>query len=283
MKFHQEHKPIFYEIILGIWIAEYTIHMANHFRNHLKGKVAFVTGASSGIGQATAIAFARDGANVVIADIFTDGAAETARKIEEFGRKVLFVKCDVSRVDDVKLAMNRTIETFGRLDCVFNNAGIEGRKSTTIDCTEENWDNTINVNLKSIWLCMKYQIPQMIKQGGGSIVNCASVAGLVGFQELPAYVASKHGIIGLTKTAALEYAKANVRVNAVCPGVIHTPMVDRITRDNADLQKQLIEGEPAGRMGKPEEIAEAVIWLCSDAASFVTGHPMAVDGGWVAQ
>lgn len=250
---------------------------------NFKGKVALVTGASSGIGRAAALAFAREGANVVIADILTEGASQTARMVEDFGRKALFIQCDVSREDEVRNVMNKTIETFGRLDCAFNDAGIEGKQALTSDCTEENWNKVIDVNLKGTWLCMKYEISQMVKQGGGAIVNCSSVAGLTGFQGIPAYVASKHGVVGLTKAAALEYAKSKVRVNAVCPGVIQTPMIERFTHGEAEIQKQLVEGEPIGRVGRPEEVAEAVLWLCSDAASFVTGLPMAVDGGWVAQ
>jgi NAD(P)-dependent dehydrogenase (short-subunit alcohol dehydrogenase family) len=248
-----------------------------------KGKVAFITGASSGIGRAAALAFAREGANVVIADVLTEGGSQTARMAEELGRRALFVKCDVSSDADVRNAMNKTIETFGRIDCAFNDAGIEGKQAITADATEENWDKVIDINLKGVWLCMKYQIPQMVKQGGGAIVNCSSIAGLAGFQGIPAYVASKHGVVGLTRAAALEYAKSKIRVNAVCPGVIQTPMIDRFIHGEAQIQKQLVDGEPIGRVGKPEEIAEAVLWLCSDAASFVTGHPLAVDGGWVAQ
>lgn len=251
--------------------------------NGFKGKVAFVTGASSGIGKSTALAFAREGADVVVADVLTDQGIETAHEIEKIGRKTLFVKCDVSIEAEVKAALNKTIETFGRVDCAFNNAGIEGKVANTSDCTEENWNRVIDVNLKGAWLCMKYEIPQMMKQGGGRIVNCSSIAGLTGFGGIPAYVASKHGIIGLTRAAALEYAKGHIRINVVCPGVIETPMVERFTHGEAQAKKQLIAGEPMGRAGTPEEIAAAVLWLCSDAASFVTGHPMAIDGGWLAQ
>lgn len=179
--------------------------------------------------------------------------------------------------------VEKTVNAFGRLDFAFNNAGIEGMTAITQDCTEENWDKTLGVNLKSIWLCMKNQIPEMQKQGKGVIINCASIAGLVGFPGLPAYVASKHGVIGLTKTAALECAKSGIRVNAVCPGAIKTPMIDRLTGKKKEAEDQFAALEPIGRLGEPEEVANAVLWMCSDEASFVTGHAMAVDGGWVAQ
>jgi NAD(P)-dependent dehydrogenase (short-subunit alcohol dehydrogenase family) len=169
------------------------------------------------------------------------------------------------------------------LDFAFNNAGIEGTSATITECTEENWDKTIGINLKGIWGCMKYEIPEMLKHGSGAIVNCASIAGLVGYVGLPAYVASKHGIIGLTKTAALENAKLGIRVNAVCPGAIKTPMIDRLTGNKKEVEAQFAAQEPIGRLGNPNEVANAVIWLCSEAASFVTGHAMTVDGGWTAQ
>lgn len=248
-----------------------------------KGKVALVTGASSGIGKATAMAFAAAGANVVLADVLEVDGAKTAKEVEGKGVKSLFVKCDVSSESDIKNLMSRTIETFGRLDYAINNAGIEGKAGSTVDCTVENWDRVIAVNLKGVWLCMKNQIPQMLKQGGGSIVNVSSIAGLVGFQGIPPYVAAKHGVIGLTKTAALEYAKTGIRVNAICPGVIQTPMIDRFVHGEAQAREALVNGEPVGRVGKPEEIASAILWLCSDGASFVTGHPLVADGGWVAQ
>src|SRR5438876_6331341 len=250
---------------------------------HVDGKVALVTGGGSGIGRATALVFAREGAKVVVADIVVTGGEETVRLIKAAGGEAVFIKADVSKAAEVEALVRKTVETYSRLDCAFNNAGIEGEVAQTSDCTEENWDRTIAINLKGVWLCLKYEIPQMLKQGGGAIVNTASVAGLVGFQGIPAYVASKHGVAGLTKTAALEYAKAGIRVNAVCPGVIHTPMVERAFRASPQMAEAAIAMEPVGRLGKPEEIAEAVVWLCSDAASFVTGLPMVVDGGLVAQ
>ena len=206
----------------------------------------------------------------------------TLKQIKDSGGEALFVQCDVSKAADVKALVDKTIAVFGRLDYAFNNAGIEGATAPTHECTEENWDKTIGINLKGVWLCMKNEIPQMIKQGSGAIVNCASIAGLSGFVGLPAYTVSKHGIIGLTKTAALENAKAGIRINAVCPGVIHTAMVDRVTGKDKEVEKAYIAMEPVGRMGTAEEVAEAVIWLCSDAASFVTGHAMPVDGGFTA-
>ncbi|VVB94687.1 L-rhamnose 1-dehydrogenase (NADP(+)) [uncultured archaeon] len=249
----------------------------------LENKVVLVTGGGSGIGRACALAFAREGAKVVVADVGVRGGEETVQMIKEAGGESIFVKTDVSRTDDVEALVKKAVDTYGRLDCAINNAGIEGIMAQTADCTEENWDRVININLKGVWLCMKYEIPVMRNQGGGSIVNMASVAALVGFQEMPAYCASKGGIIQLTKVAALEYAKAGIRVNAVCPGVIRTPMVERLTSGNPEAEAQYAAMEPVGRMGTPEEIAESVVWLCSDAASFVTGHPMVVDGGLIAQ
>lgn len=249
--------------------------------NTFKDKVALVTGGSSGIGRATALAFARNGAKVVIAD-WTENQ-ETIDMIENLGSDAIFVKCDVSKASDVKTLIEKIIATFGRLDFAYNNAGIEGISAPTQDCSEENWDKTIGINLKGIWLCMKYEIPEMLKKGKGVIVNCSSVAGLVGFQGSPAYVASKHGVIGLTKTAALENAKLGIRINAVCPGIIKTPMIDRVTGNKKETEEQFARMEPVGRFGLPEEIANAVIWLCLDEASFVTGIAMPVDGGFVAQ
>ncbi len=248
-----------------------------------EGKVALVTGAGSGIGRATALVFAREGAKVVVADIVVEGGQETVQQIEVAGGEAIFVKADVSQAADVETLIAKTVETYGRLDCAFNNAGIEGGMKLTIDCTKEEFDRTIAVNLTGVWLCMKYEIQQMLSQGSGAIVNTASAAGLVGFPSLPDYVASKHGVVGLTKTAALEYAKSGIRVNAVCPGVIQTPMVERGAQLSPGFDELAVSMEPVGRFGQPSEIGEAVVWLCSDAASFVTGHPMVVDGGLVAQ
>ena len=249
----------------------------------LEGKVALVTGGSSGIGRASALAFAREGAKVVVADVQVKGGEETVRMIKDTGREAIFVKADVSKASDVEKLISTAVRTYNRLDCAHNNAGIEGASASTIDCTEENWDRVIDINLKGVWLCMKYEIPQMLRQKGGAIVNTSSVAGFVGFRDMPAYCASKGGIIALTRAAALEYAARGIRVNAVCPGVIRTPMVERVTGGKQESEAQFIGLEPAGRMGTPEEVAEAVVWLCSDAASFVMGHPMVVDGGLVSQ
>ncbi|MGH7984788.1 MAG: SDR family oxidoreductase [Candidatus Binataceae bacterium] len=249
----------------------------------VEGKIALVTGGGSGIGRATSLLFAREGATVMIADYNPEGAERTVKMIKDAGGKAACLNIDVSVARQVEAMVAKTVETYGRIDCAFNNAGIEGKTADTAECTEEVFDRTIAINLKGVWLCMKYEIPQMLKQGGGAIVNTASVAGLVGFEGLPAYNASKGGVVQLTRTAALEFAKKNIRVNCVCPGVINTPMVARLIDTSPYTEQALNEGEPIGRMGRPEEIAEAVVWLSSDAASFVTGHPMAVDGAWVAR
>jgi len=248
-----------------------------------EGKVALVTGASSGIGRATALAFAAEGARTVVADVAVERSNETVEQIKAAGGEAMFIEADVSKQPDVKAMIERTLAAYGRLDCAFNNAGIEGDMANTVDCTEDNWDRTVDVNLKGVWLCMKYEIPVMLEQGGGAIVNCASVAGLVGFRNLPAYSASKGGVVELTKTTALEYADAGIRVDAVCPGVIRTPMVERVVAGHPDVEAQFTALEPVGRMGTPEEIASSVLWLCSPGASFVTGHALVADGGLVAQ
>lgn len=249
----------------------------------VNAKVALVTGGSSGIGRATALAFAREGAKVVVADVAMDSGEETVRLIKATGGEALFVKTDVSKGAEVEALIQQIVKTYGRLDCAFNNAGIEGQFVSTAEGSEENWDRVLAINLKGVWLCLKHEIAQMLKQGGGAIVNTASVGGLVGAAGGYAYVTSKHGVNGLTKTAALEYAKQGIRVNSVCPGVIRTPMVERILSGNPQMAEMVAATEPVGRLGKPEEIGEAVVWLCSDAASFVTGLPMAVDGGMLAQ
>ena len=249
----------------------------------LDGKIALITGAGSGIGRASALTFAREGAKVAVADKLMDGGQETVRMVEAAGGTASFIEVDVSDAASVEAMVNATVETYGRIDCAYNNAGIEGQVAPTDSYADDMFDKVIAVNLTGVWLCMKYEIPRLLEHGGGAIVNTASGAGLIGVAGLSAYVASKHGVIGLTKTAALEYAKSGIRVNAVCPGLIQTPMVERLTADQPQLGEALVAMEPVGRTGRPEEIAESVVWLCSDAASFVTGHAMSVDGGFVAQ
>ncbi len=249
-----------------------------------EGKVAFVTGAASGIGRATAVAFAREGAGVVAADVLEQGNQETVRLVEKQGGRVLAVQCDVTQAEDVKAALAKTVEAFGRLDFAFNNAGIEPRKpAPTAEYEDEEWDRIININLRGVFLCMKHEIPLILKGGGGAIVNTSSGAGIIGIKGSPAYTAAKHGVIGLTRSAALDYAARNIRINAVCPGYIDTPMMDRFTGGTPEGRTKVIAEEPAGRMGKPEEIAAAVIWLCSDAAAFMIGHAMVIDGGQTVQ
>ena len=250
------------------------------------GKVALVTGAAAGIGRATALAFAHHGAQLVLADIAVEGGDETARQITQAGGEAIFVRTDVTKAAEVEALVNTAVNTYGRLDYAHNNAGIEGALTTTAEYPEEVWNRVIAINLTAVWLCMKYEIPQLLKQGGGAIVNTASILGLVGYVTTPAYTASKHGVVGLTKVAAMEYATQGIRVNAVCPGWIETPMVMErgVTAGaNREVYQQLADMHPVKRLGKPEEIAQVVVWLCSDAASFVTGQPIAVDGAYTAQ
>ncbi|MFL5576349.1 MAG: SDR family oxidoreductase [Gemmatimonadaceae bacterium] len=243
------------------------------------GKVAFVSGAGSGIGRATALAFAREGASVVAADKSEQQIRETARLVEELGGRALAVTCDATRTEDVEAALDSAIATYGRLDCALDNAGVEQPIKAMADITDEEWDRIVVVNLRGVFLCMKHEIPLMLGQGGGAIVNTSSGAGVKGFRGQAAYAASKHGVIGLTRSAALDYAQSNIRVNAVAPGIIATPMMQRFTGGTPEGQQRVISQEPIGRMGRPEEIAAAVLWLCSDAASFVLGDKLVVDGG----
>jgi NAD(P)-dependent dehydrogenase (short-subunit alcohol dehydrogenase family) len=249
----------------------------------LDGKVALITGAGSGIGQATSRIFAREGAILVLADVVEEGGSRTLKIVHDLGGQAIFVKCDVSKWSDVDATVAKAVETYGRLDCAFNNAGIEGQRADIDRCTEENWARVLSINLTGVWLCLKAEIIQMLKQGGGgAIVNTSSGAGLAGVRGMPAYVASKHGVAGLTRAAALEYGKQNIRVNAVCPGPIHTPMMGRLMQNRPEVEARFARSEPLRRLGEPEEIGEAVAWLCSDRASYVTGLPMPVDGGFMA-
>lgn len=252
----------------------------------LSEKVMLVTGAGSGIGRATALAAAEEGARVVVSDVAVEGGEETVRGIEEAGGEATFIKADVSRAGEVQALAVGAVEAYGRLDCAVNNAGIEGVLAPVAEYPDEVWDRVLNINLTGVYLCMKHEIPRMLEGGGGAIVNVASILGLVGFATAPAYTAAKHGVVGLTKVAALENSALGVRVNALCPGFIETPMVmERGVEAGAhpEVRAQISALHPIGRMGRPEEIAAAAVWLCSNAASFVTGHALTADGGYVAQ
>ena len=244
----------------------------------LEGKVGLVTGGSTGIGRAVALAFAREGAKVVVADVAVDEGKETVLIIEETSAGI-FVKTDVSQASEVEATVQTVIETYGQLDCAFNNAGIRGTLGLVHSYPPDVWEQVINVNLKGVWLCLRYEIPPMLKQGGGVIVNMASVSGLVASPRSGAYTVSKFGVIGLTKQAAVDYAQAGIRVNAVCPGFIETPFHTDGVREDPDFYQKLAEISLIKRVGTPKDVAAAVVWLCSDAASYVTGHSLVVDGG----
>lgn len=245
-------------------------------------RVALVTGAGSGIGQKCAEYFARDGARVAVADFNEQGGNETVRLIRDAGGEAIFVKTDVSQHEECRAMVRKTVETFGRLDYACNNAGIGGEQNPTADYTIEGWQQLIGVNLSGVFYCMKYEIPAMLQAGGGAIVNMASILGRVGFASSPAYVTSKHGAVGLTQNAALEYSKDGIRVNAVGPGLIKTPLISALEEDK-ETEKLLISMHPIGRLGRPEEVAELVVWLCSDKASFITGAYYPIDGGYLAR
>ena len=248
----------------------------------LKDKVALVTGGGAGIGRATALAFAREGAKVVIGNRNVDRGKETIDQIQQAGGDALFLKTDVTQADQVEALVDHAVRRFGRLDIAFNNAGIEGEMGPLADQTEDNYQRVMDTNVKGMWLSMKYQIAQMLRQDGGAIVNNASVLGSVGIAGGAFYVASKHAVLGMTKSAALDYAKQGVRINAVCPGAIQTEMLDRMTGTD-EARDRMARLHPIGRIGRPEEVAEAVLWLASDAASFVVGAELHVDGGFTAQ
>jgi NAD(P)-dependent dehydrogenase (short-subunit alcohol dehydrogenase family) len=241
------------------------------------GKVALVTGAASGIGRATALAFAAEGARVAILDRTAVALRETEAALKQAGGEVLAIACDVSIPEQVEAAVAQVVERFGRLDIAFNNAGVENKATPLHEIELQEWDRILNINVRGTFVCMKHEIAQMVRHGGGVVVNTSSGAGIRGVAGGASYAASKHAIIGMTRSAALDYAKQNIRVNAILPGNIETPMMDRFT--GGDLQKA-IDLEPVGRLGKPEEIAEAVLWMCSDLGRFVTGSSVVVDGGW---
>ncbi len=247
------------------------------------GKVALVTGGASGLGRVAAIALANEGAKVVVADIATTEGEATAQMITDAGGQAIFTKSDVTKSEDVEAMVQATLKTFGRLDFALNNAGIDGVRARTADYPENVWHRVIDLNLTGVFLCMKSELPVMVKQAGGVIVNMSSVAGVTGFPGHAAYTASKHGVIGLTKTAALDYAKAAIRVNAICPAYTHTPMLTRMLERSPDLEAKLVSRVPMQRLGTAEEIAKAVIYLFSDAAAFITGHSLVMDGGILAE
>ena len=251
--------------------------------NHsFAGKVALVTGAGSGIGLATAKAFGDAGASVVLADRREDAVRAAAEGLSASGGKALAVRCDVTDDTQVASMIDRTVSAFGRLDAAFNNAGVMQRRVDTAEISGDEWDRVMAINLRGVWSCMKYELPQMLRNGGGAIVNCSSIGGVIGVPGLAAYHAAKHGVIGLTKTAAIEYATRKIRINAVCPGTINTPMAESLTGGDPKILAEFLKDEPIGRIAEPEEVAAGVLWLCSPGASYVVGHALFVDGGYTA-
>ncbi|GAB3923119.1 SDR family NAD(P)-dependent oxidoreductase [Larkinella terrae] len=245
-------------------------------------QVAFITGAGSGIGRATALAFAQAGARVVVADLNETNGQQTVAEITQTGREARFISCDVACPDDVEKAVQYTVGQFGRLDIGINNAGIGGAYARLVDQTFEDWNRMLAVNLSGVFYCMQFEIRQMLLQGGGKIVNLSSIAGVRGLVKAAPYTAAKHGVLGLTKTAALEYVKHNIRVNAVCPVYTHSAMVDELINSSPDMENRLRRAIPIGRFGQPEEIAQAILWLCSDENAFCTGQAIQMDGGLTA-
>lgn len=246
------------------------------------GKVVLITGAASGIGRAIALAFGRAGASVVVADISIEGGHATAAMIVENGGKALFVQSNVTRAGDVEALVEKTINYYGRLDIAVNNAAVDEEHQMLADADDEQFDRIMNVNVKGVWLCMKYQLRQMLKQGGGAIVNMAGISGLVGNPNHAIYSASKHAVVGLTKSAAAEYAREGVRVNVLCPAAVKTPMLARAIERDPGIEKKLKAAHPMGRFAEAGEVAQAALWLCSDMASYVNGHEMVIDGGYTA-
>lgn len=245
-----------------------------------ENKVALVTGAGSGLGLATVKAFAESGASVVLADANEKAVRSAAEELAAHGHKTLAIQCDVADDAQVQAMVERTVAKFGRLDAAYNNAGIQNVVAEAAEATREDFDRVISVNLRGVWSCMKFELRQMLRQGNGAVVNCSSIGGLVAGPKRGTYQASKHGVLGLTKSAALDYAARGIRINAVCPGIIHTSMLDGMMATQADALKAMLKDVPIGRLGRPEEIASAVLWLCSSAASFMVGHALTVDGGY---
>jgi NAD(P)-dependent dehydrogenase (short-subunit alcohol dehydrogenase family) len=243
-------------------------------------QVALVTGAASGMGLAAAKAFAAEGASVALVDVNGAAVRQASDELNAAGYRTIGIECDVADMSQVETTVNRTVDEFGRLDCAFNNAGVQCPVAETADAAPSDYDFVMGVNLRGIWNCMKYELLQMRKQGSGAIVNNSSLGGLVGIAERGIYHASKHGVVGLTRSAGLEYAPKNIRINAICPGIIETPMVTSMLESQADAMKELMRDVPIGRLGRAEEIADAVLWLCSPGASFVIGHALPVDGGY---